>query len=69
MGQVLLSQSGRGNGLSRAFDIPTNILSGDLLSRDSNARVCFTSQQFSGKLQAFLINYVLSVSGYYSVFK
>lgn len=66
MGQVSFTQA---SGLSRAFDIPSNIISTDLLSDTSNARVCFTNQKFSAQLQAFMVNYVLSVSGYYSVYK
>ena len=46
--------------------IPTTAL--DQMSKTSEASVCFTQQQFSNKLQAFMINYVISVSGLYSVY-
>jgi hypothetical protein len=52
--------------LSRAFAIPTNIA--PTLSPTSDALTCFTQQQFSAKLQAFLVNYNISVNNIYSIF-
>jgi hypothetical protein len=62
MAQINLQQD------SRSFNIPTNILSRDLMSPTSDALTCFTQQQFSNKLQGYLVNYVISVSSYYSVY-
>lgn len=53
--------------LDRSNIVPTAILSKDLLSETSEAYKCFTEQAFSANLQTFLINYVMSVSSYYSV--
>lgn len=55
--------------LDQANLISTNIISQGLLSDNSHAYDCFAKQQFSAKLQAFLIQYVLSISSYYSVYK
>lgn len=49
--------------------VPTNMVSADLLSPTSDALTCFREQKFSAKLQAFMVSYVISVNGYYSVYK
>lgn len=49
--------------------IPTNIASADLLSKTSDALTCFREQQLSAKLQAYMVSYVMSINGYYSVYK
>ncbi len=49
--------------------VPTNMMSADLLSPTSDALTCFREQKFSAKLQAFMVSYVISVNGYYSVYK
>lgn len=46
--------------------IPTNVASS--LSQTSDALECFTNQQFSARLQAYLASYVLAVDSYYSLF-
>lgn len=51
---------------SRGADIPTNIV--PLMSTTSDAVICFTQQQFSGALQAYMINYVISISTVYSLY-
>ena len=56
--------SGTGNGLS----IPTNILQANLMSKTCQSNDCFIDQQFSNKLQAFLIGYVNSIYSNYSVY-
>lgn len=48
--------------------VPTKIISEGLLSPTSEAYECFTNQRFSGNLQAFLVNYVVTISGYYSIY-
>lgn len=53
--------------LERSNIVPTSILSQDLMSPTSEAYECFVDQVFCGNLQTYLINYVLSVSSYYSV--
>lgn len=53
---------------SRGFNIPTNIVSQKLMSETSDALTCFSQQQFSNKLQGYLINYVISVSSNYAVY-
>ena len=53
--------------LSRGNLIPTKIISAGLMSTTAEAADCFVNQQFSNVLQAYMINYVISVSGYYSV--
>lgn len=62
------SSSG-GNGpaaIPRSNSIPTNIA--PIQSQTSDALTCFTNQQFSGKLQAYMVNYVISVNSIYSVY-
>lgn len=49
--------------------IPTNIASAGLLSNTSDALTCFREQKLSSKLQAYMVSYVMSISGYYSVYK
>jgi hypothetical protein len=49
--------------------IPTNIASSGKLSGTSDALTCFREQQFSEKLQVFLVSYVMSVNSYYAVYK
>lgn len=48
--------------------IPTSIISEGLLSDTSEAYECFAYQKFSTKLQAYMINYVISTSSLYSVY-
>lgn len=52
--------------LTRDNLVPTKIISQGLLSETSEAYECFTQQKFSNDLQSFLVNYVVSISGYYS---
>lgn len=56
-------------GMSRSNSIPSNISAAGLLSPTSIAAQCFVYQQFSSKLQAFMIGYVNSIYSDYSVFK
>lgn len=65
----LLGGSGSISGgptIPRSNAVPSNILPN--LSATSDALNCFAQQQFSGKLQAFMVNYVISVSSIYSVY-
>lgn len=48
--------------------LPESLLRQQLMSDTSEAIVCFTQQGFSNKLQAYLINYVMSVSSYYPLY-
>lgn len=57
------------SGMPRSSGIPSNIIESNLLSTTSFADECFVGQQFSNKLQAFLIGYVNSIYSNYSVYK
>lgn len=48
--------------------IPMSIIQQKLMSGTSEAIMCFAEQGFSNKLQAYLINYVASVSSYYPLY-
>jgi hypothetical protein len=54
--------------LGDGFHIPTKILENNMLSETSQAHLCFTEQKFSATLQAFLLDYVISISGNQSVY-
>ena len=54
--------------IQRGNLVPTNIVREGLLSTTSEAYECYVNQQFSANLQTYMINYVISVSGYYSVY-
>lgn len=54
--------------LRSGFNIPTKILENNLLSVTSQAHLCFVEQKFSASLQAFLVDYVISISGEQSVY-
>lgn len=56
------------NNASRGLFVPTKMLEDNLLSDTTEAWECFTKQQFSGNLQAFLVNYVITISSNYSVY-
>lgn len=55
--------------LERANYVPTGIVFSGLMSETNSAYGCFTKQKFSSDLQAFLINYVVTVSSYQSIYK
>jgi hypothetical protein len=55
--------------LDRGSFIPTNIMRTGLLSTNTSAYTCFTKQRFSANLQAFLINYIVTVSAYQAIYK
>lgn len=57
-----------GSQTERGDFIPTSIISQGLISDTSEAYECFAYQKFSAKLQANLINYVISTSSLYSVY-
>jgi len=57
------------NGMPRNSGIPSAIIEGGLLSDTSVARDCFVYQDFSNKLQAFLVGYVNEALSNYSVYK
>jgi hypothetical protein len=48
--------------------IPTSLIQQNLMSGTSEAISCFVGHGFSNKLQAYLVNYVASVSSYYSIY-
>lgn len=54
--------------VERGRFIPTKIMEQNLLSDTSEAWECFVQQKFSADLQSYMINYVISVSGLYSVY-
>lgn len=56
------------NTVSRGLNVPTKILELNLTSGVTEACLCFTQQQFSEKLQAYMINYVISVSGLQAIY-
>jgi hypothetical protein len=55
--------------LQRADYVPTNMAYQGLLSETSHAYTCFTQQKFSADLQAFLVNYVISMTSFQSIYK
>jgi len=55
--------------VDKTSKIPTGIVSSGNLSTTSDALTCFREQQFSNKLQAFMVSYVMSVSSFYAVYK
>jgi hypothetical protein len=54
------------SGTTTGLFVPVKIIEKDLVSETSEAYRCFREQKFSGNLQAYMINYVISISGYYS---
>jgi len=54
--------------LGGGFHLPTKILENNLLSETSEAHLCFVEQKLSATLQAFLLDYVISISGKHSVY-
>lgn len=67
MSQNSFSQlSPASGGTQRAYYLPKPTL--ELMSDTSNAYDCFVYQQFSNSLQAFMVNYVQSIAGLYSVY-
>lgn len=56
-------------GMPRTVNIPTNIVNQKLMSETSIAAQCFIYQNFSNKLQAYMIGYVNSIMSNYSVYK
>ena len=54
--------------MSQSLAIPTKIVEQKLLSDTSDAYKCFVQQKFSAELQAYMINYVTTISGLYSVY-
>jgi hypothetical protein len=57
------------SGLPRGSNIPSSIIEKGLLSKTCLARDCFVDQQFSNKLQAFLVGYVNAALSNYSIYK
>ena len=55
-------------GTAGGTNIPTNIVHSGLISKTCVSSDCFIDQQFSNKLQAFLIGYVNSIYSNYSVY-
>lgn len=51
----------------RMIDIPTNVINRGLLSDHSEAFRCFMYQDFSQKLQVYLVNYVYNVNSQHSL--
>jgi hypothetical protein len=56
-------------GMPRSSGIPSAIIEEGLLSDTSVARKCFVYQDFSNKLQAFLVGYVNEAFSNYSIYK
>lgn len=56
-------------GMPRTVNIPTNIVNQKLMSTTSIASECFIHQNFSNKLQAYMIGYVNSIMSNYAVYK
>jgi hypothetical protein len=67
---VSLNTTPQGIGdMPRSSTIPTGIAQSGLISTTSHASDCFVNQQFSAKLQAFLIGYSNAVFSYYSIYE
>lgn len=56
-------------GVDQTSKLPVQIVTSGNLSKTSDALTCFREQQFSQKLQIFLVSYVMSVSSPYAVYK
>lgn len=56
-------------GMPRTSLVPTAIVEQNLLASGSLAYNCFAKQQFSLRLQVFMIGYVNSVFSNYSIYK
>lgn len=54
--------------LDRGYLIPVSLAQKSLFSPYTEAWDCFTQQGFSKNLQLFLVSYVMTTSGYYSVY-
>lgn len=50
------------------FILPESLMRQDLMSPTSEAIACFAGQKFSSKLQAYMINYVISISSHYPLY-
>ena len=48
--------------------VPESVIRQGLLSPTSEALYCFAWQQFSQKLQIYMINYNIAVSSYYPLY-
>ena len=51
-----------------AFILPESMMRQNLMSDTSDAASCFVDQRFSNKLQAFMVNYVIATSSFYSIY-
>lgn len=51
------------NDLQGGFNLPVKILEKDLMSETSQAHMCFVQQKFSAMLQAYMVDYVISING------
>lgn len=56
------------NNVQKGLFVPTKILENGIMSPTSEAWLCFTQQKFSANLQAYMTNYVISISGPYSIY-
>ena len=56
------------SGLPAVQSIPTNMREAGVMAKDSGAANCFVNQQFSEKLQAFMISYVNMTVSNYSIY-
>lgn len=56
------------SGLPAVQSIPTNMREAGVMAPDSSAVNCFVNQQFSQKLQAFMISYVNMTFSNYSIY-
>ena len=63
-----ISLGNNANDIPKGMFVPTKILENGTLSPSSEAYFCFVGQKFSANLQAYLINYVISISDSYSVY-
>lgn len=65
----MATQYTTGTGVDQTSKLPTGIASSGNLSGTSDALTCFREQQFSQKLQVFMVSYVMSVNSFYAVYK
>lgn len=64
-----MSEAKVDQGMPRNSGVPSAIIERGLLSDTSIARDCFVYQDFSNKLQAFLVGYVNEAFSNYSIYK
>ena len=64
----VFQQASATNAGTLGFIVPESIIRQNLLSPTSEALYCFVGQQFSQKLQSYMINYVIATNSFYPLY-